>query len=35
MTEWRTIYSRAHTKEIIESLQDGDFVDRDWLINGR
>lgn len=27
MTEWRTIYSRAHTKEIIESLQDGDFVD--------
>jgi hypothetical protein len=27
MTEWRTIYSRAHTKEIIESLQAGDFVD--------
>ena len=32
MTEWRTIYSRAHTKEIIESLQAGDFVGKDDLV---
>ena len=32
MTEWRTIYSRAHTKEIIESLQAGESVDRDDLV---